>query len=242
MDITSNGEDMPHYPVVEQSSGAGRWRRVFGAKRAEHHGDERDLFIRSCLQLLIVPCSVAAKRRKFQLLAASCLVPLSLGVSEPARAQVCTPQQPTPDPVTGNATCTGTFNSNINYNTINTPIHLTASGISVTSPGGDAVNAANSTAPGIFGADVSITANNATISNTSISGDNNTGLRIQSAGAATITAMGTNIDVVAATGTVSNDGILAIIEGNNPANAQKDVAVTWTGQHITVFRRAILTP
>jgi hypothetical protein len=158
---------------------------------------------------------------------------LSLGVSEPARAQVCTPPQPTPDPVTGNATCTGAFNSNINYNTVNTPIHLTASGVSVTSPGGDAVNAANSTAPGIFGADVTLTANNATIHNTSVSGDNNTGLRIQDAGSATITATNTNIDVLAAVGTVSNDGILAIIEGNNPANAPEDVTVTWTGQHIT---------
>ena len=57
-----------------------------------------------------------------------------------------------------------------------------------------------------------------------------TGLRIQSSGAATITATNTNIDVL---GTVSNDGILAIIEGNNPANAPKDVTVTWTGGHIT---------
>src|SRR6516164_6040513 len=35
----------------------------------------------------VVLCAVAAKRRKFELLAASCLVPLSLGVSEPALAQ-----------------------------------------------------------------------------------------------------------------------------------------------------------
>jgi hypothetical protein len=153
---------------------------------------------------------------------------LDAGLS-PALAQTCTP-----DPsvfVSGNATCTGAFNTNINYNTNNLPINLTLQPpVSVTSTGGNAVNLANSTASGIFGADVTLTANNATINNTSVSGDNNTGLRTQSAGAATITATNTNIDVLAAVGTVSNHGILAIIEGSNaPPNAPKDVTVTWTG-------------
>jgi outer membrane autotransporter protein len=137
---------------------------------------------------------------------------------------VCTPPQPTPDPVTGNATCTGTFNSNINYNTINTPINLTLQpGVIVTSPGGDAVSAQNTTLPTVFGADVTIVANNANITNLSNSaGNNNTGLRIQSAGAATITASG-KIDV---TGTASDDAILAIIEGSNPL-IPKDVTVKY---------------
>ena len=55
--------------------------------------------------------SAYAKRRKSWLLAASALVSSSLGVSEPALAQICTPAQPNPDPATGNATCTGTFSS-----------------------------------------------------------------------------------------------------------------------------------
>src|SRR5215813_4638818 len=45
----------------------------------------------SYLRQSVVLSSVAAKRRKFELLAASCLVPLSLGVSEPALAQTFTP-------------------------------------------------------------------------------------------------------------------------------------------------------
>ena len=34
-------------------------------------------------------------------------------------------------------------------------------------------------------------------------------------------------------GTASDDAILAIIEGDNPAIAPKNVTVTWTGQHLT---------
>ena len=119
-----------------------------------------------------------------------------------------------------------------------TPITLTLqSGVNVVIPAGapvigGAVNAANTTAPTTpNSADITIIANGVTIDNSANSGtSDNTGLRIQSSGAATITATNTNIDVL---GTQSNDGILAIIEGNNPANAPKDVTVTWTGQHIT---------
>jgi len=44
----------------------------------------------NCLRQLVVLRGVVAKRRKFELLAASCLVPLSLGLSEPALAQTFT--------------------------------------------------------------------------------------------------------------------------------------------------------
>ena len=44
----------------------------------------------SYLRQLVVLSSVAAKRQKFELLAASCLMPLSLGLSEPALAQTFT--------------------------------------------------------------------------------------------------------------------------------------------------------
>jgi hypothetical protein len=77
-----------------------------------------------CLRELVALSRVAAKRRQFELLAASCLVPLSLGLSEPALAQMCTPvanggslggANPT------STTCTGTFNTNINFTGIATP-------------------------------------------------------------------------------------------------------------------------
>jgi hypothetical protein len=67
-------------------------------------------------QALLLSC--AAKCRKFWLIAACILAPLSLAISDPALAQ-CTPL------VGGNATCTGTFNSNINFFANNAPINLT---------------------------------------------------------------------------------------------------------------------
>ena len=42
--------------------------------------------------------NVGTKRRKYWLLAASALASSSLGLSEPALAQICTPAQPSPDP------------------------------------------------------------------------------------------------------------------------------------------------
>jgi hypothetical protein len=171
---------------------------------------------------------------------ATALVPWSLVISQPALAlDECGAL------VLSSATCTPTLNpyaAGIGYDTNNglggTPITLTLqSGVNVVVPAGapvigGAVNAANTTAPTTpNSADITIIANGVTIDNSANSGtSDNTGLRIQSSGAATITATNTNIDVL---GTQSNDGILAIIEGNNPANAPKDVTVTWTGQHIT---------
>ena len=92
-----------------------------------------------------VPFSAYAKRRKFWLMAASALAPLSLGVSEPALAQTCTPVA-NPGSLTAaqpSTTCTGTFNNtNITFNgpATGTPL-LTVTlnpGVSVTSPGGGA--------------------------------------------------------------------------------------------------------
>ena len=165
---------------------------------------------------------VAAKYRCASLVVgAAALSPLSLGVSEPALAGTCTPLD-----ADGNATCTaGTYTSNLNFGTNDTPINVTLEpGVIVNSPGGNAVNLANSTASEIFGADVTLTANNATITNINPAGANNTGLRIQSAGAATITASG-GIDVA---GTASDWAILAIIQGSNPATP-KNITVTYGG-------------
>ena len=98
--------------------------------------------------------NVGASRRKFELLAASCLVPLSLGVSEPARAQSCSPVN-TPGTLTAaqpSTQCSGTFNTNINFGGVNTPppslLTLTLQQgpppVIVNSPtGGNAVNLQN---------------------------------------------------------------------------------------------------
>jgi hypothetical protein len=118
------------------------------------------------------------------------------------------------------------YTSNFDFFVDNASLHLTLQpgGVQVLSPGGDAVDLANTTVPSTFGAPLSITANDASITNTSNGGgDNNTGLRIQSAGSATITASGP----IAVNGNASDDAILAIIEGNNPANAPADVRVTY---------------
>jgi hypothetical protein len=136
---------------------------------------------------------------------------------------------------------TGTYNSNINVNTpnVNTTdltINLTLqSGVTVNSPGGNAVNAANTTnnttPPSAF---VVINADGVTINNTlNPSGNNLSGLRIQSSGAATITATNTNIDVDGITGN-TNNGIWAIVQGSNaPPLPPVNATVTWTGDHIT---------
>ena len=171
---------------------------------------------------------------------ATALVPWSLVISQPALAlDECGAL------VLSSATCTPALNpygAGIGYDTNNglggTPITLTLqSGVNVVIPAGapvigGAVNAANTTAPTTpNSADISIIANGVTIDNSANSGtSDNTGLRIQSSGAATITATNSNIDVL---GTASDDAILAIIEGDNPPSAPKDVTVTWTGQHLT---------
>src|SRR5262245_54653238 len=113
---------------------------------------------------------------KFWLIATSALAWPVLFASEPALAQCL------PDPsafVSGNAVCKGSFDTNIDYGSDNTPIDVTlaptvpgvpGSGVVVNSPGGDgAVNLANiqtATAPPFAAA--TLTANDATITNTDI--------------------------------------------------------------------------
>ena len=159
------------------------------------------------LWLLRVPSSVGAKRRKSWLLAASALASSSMGVSEPALAQTCTP-----DPsvfVSGNATCTGAFTSNINYSTTDLPIHLTLQPpISVTSPGGNAVNLNNTFVASPANALATLTANDATINNiNNPSAPNQSALRVQASGNATITASG----IINVIGTDSTNAVWAIV-------------------------------
>jgi autotransporter family porin len=171
-----------------------------------------------------------------RLIAACILASLSLGISEPALAQ-CTA-------VGGSTTCTSggnPYSAGINVDGTGTPslpLSLTLQpGVQVVIPAGgigNAVNAANttnSTTPP--SAAVTINTDGVTINNTANpSGNNLSGLRIQSSGAATITATNTNIDVNGVAGSGTNDGIWAIVQGSN-AGSPVDATVTWTGDHIT---------
>jgi hypothetical protein len=173
------------------------------------------------LGLRRVPFSVGAKRRKFWLMAASALALLSLGVSEPALGQACGPLD-----ASGSVTCTTTGNpypNGINYFTNNATITLQLqSGVNVTipagSPGVNAVNAANTTGPTATSAPITITADGVTIlNNNNPTGNNQTGLRIQSSGNADITATNTTINL---SGTASDFALYAIVlEGGAPHNA-----------------------
>jgi hypothetical protein len=134
--------------------------------------------------------SVTAKRRKFWLMTASALVPLSLGMSDPAlAADECGPSP---------ATCTPALNpyaTGINYTgSETTPLSVTLqSAVNVTipasSPGVNAVNLANTGGVTAGAATLMITADGVTINNANNpGGQNQTGLRIQSSGDAIIRA------------------------------------------------------
>jgi outer membrane autotransporter protein len=125
---------------------------------------------------------------------------------------------------------------NLLLNGFANPINLQLlSGVNVGIPAGagsfNAVNAANSTGVTSGSADISITAvNNVTINNTDNPlSNNNTGLRIQSSGAATITATNTTINVA---GTASDWAILAFAMPNG-TGAPHDVKVNWSGPSLT---------
>jgi Autotransporter beta-domain/Autochaperone Domain Type 1 len=176
--------------------------------------------------------------RKFWLMAASALAPLSLGVSEPALGQlgctgtpsdtVCTPA--------GNSYSSGiSVDTTALLNGFTNPIKLTlTSGVIVDilagAGGVNAVNAANSTGVTSGSANIAIIADGVTISNTANPlSNNNTGLRIQSSGAATITATNTTINVA---GTASDWAILAFAMPNLTGTA-RDVSVNWSGPSLT---------
>ena len=144
-----------------------------------------------------------------------------------------------PGTATGTVTA-GTYAGNINLDGTGIPtqpLSLTLeSGVIVNRPSGNAVNAANITLQGPGNtppsASVTITATDTTITNLATpSGNNQSGLRIQSSGAATITATNTNIDL---NGSSGNNGIWAIVQGlNAPPQSPVNATVTWTGNHIT---------
>jgi fibronectin-binding autotransporter adhesin len=194
-------------------------------------------------RLPTIESGIATKRRKLWLIAASTLASTFLGVSEPALAQVCTPVANGGTLTAGapSTTATGTFDTNINFGGITTPppppfppVTLTltlAPGVIDNSPGGNAVNVANtggpSTSPGVA---VTITADGATITNTTNTGGMvQSGLRIQSSGDAVINATNTTIDVNGTGG--GNNAIWAISYGQ--VSPVQGASVTWTGPSIT---------
>jgi hypothetical protein len=187
-----------------------------------------------------VPSSIGA-RRKFELLAASCLVPLTLGLSEPALAQTYAPV-PNGGTLGGalgtSTTCSGPF-TNINFTGVTTPPTalqtVTLSGaqvLSLASSPPDAVNIDNSGGGAIatLGSSAALTANNSSVDNTANSGAGSpSGLRIQTNGNATITATNTPIAV---TGAGNANGIWSIVlPSSDPTTAAK---VGYTGLGITV--------
>jgi hypothetical protein len=180
--------------------------------------------------------SVAVRRRKSWLLAASALASSSLGVSEPALAlDECGPSPATCSPLL-NPYATG-----INYTgSETTPLSVTLqSGVNVTipavSPGVNAVNLANSGGVTAGAADITITANGTPANPIIINNANNptglnqTGLRIQSSGSANIMATNTTIDV---NGTASDWAILAFAMPNQ-TGVSHVTSVNWSGQRVT---------
>ena len=180
-----------------------------------------------------MPSSFTVKRRKSWLLAASALASSSLGISEPALAQTCTPVA-NPGNLTAaqpSTSCTGTFNTNINFGGPTTPpppppgLTVTLQpGVQVIIPAGslpDAVNLANTTGsiatPGV---DANLTVNSASIDNTANSSAGSpSGLRIQASGNATITATNTQINLI---GAGNANGIWSIVlPSSDPTTATK---------------------
>ena len=123
---------------------------------------------------------------------------------------------------------------------INTPIAVTLQpGVKVVipagSPGVNAVNAANTTGPTATSANITITADGVTINNNNNpTGNNQTGLRIQSSGNATIKATNSTINL---SGTASDWGLYAIVlDGGAPHNASvnliRGTVVTSSGTEV----------
>src|SRR5262249_960987 len=181
-----------------------------------------------------VPSNIGAKRRIFWLMAASALAPLSLGVSEPALAQVgCV----TANSITVCGPGGNNYTSGINADATNLLNGFTnaidlrlLSGVKVdinSGAGVNAVNAANSGGVTSGSADIRIiTADGVTINNTAFpGGDNQTGLRIQSSGAAIIQATNTTIAV---NGTASDWAILAFAQPNG-TGLPHVASATWSG-------------
>jgi hypothetical protein len=171
-------------------------------------------------------------------MAATALVPLSLGVSEPALANdECGALGA--GGVPNSATCTFTLNpypNGINYSTGNTPIFVKLDPgpppVNVVIQSGsatiNAVNLSNATDANQPIADAALTVNSAFIDNTAITAPNKSGLRIQASGNATITATDTEVRVI---GLQSTNAIWAIVLGSSNPNLA--ATVNYNGPGVT---------
>ena len=168
------------------------------------------------LRQVVVLCDV---RRKFWLMAASALAPLSLGVSEPALAQTFT--------TTGND-----YPGGINVSTNQTPINVTLDpGVQVFIPANTINNAVglSSTTVAGTGGPIELIANNAAISiNTAgISTQETSAIRLQAAGNATIGTLASPVSgIINVTGTVSTNAIWANVFSSVPGAV---ASVTYNG-------------
>src|SRR6516225_4890023 len=171
--------------------------------------------------------SVAVKRPKYWLLAASCLVPLSLGVSEPALAQTFP---------------AGNYPSGISVSSNKTPIIVTLDpGVQVVSPAGSDVERAvalDSTngSPGT-GGPATLIAPAVTINTTNTLPPNSftTGLYILAAGSAFVgTPMSPVSGMITVTGGEKTKGIWAQVSTDVNLPTTPVASVTYNGPGITV--------
>src|SRR5262249_40214747 len=175
----------------------------------------------NCLRQLVVLFGVTAKRRKFWLVAA--LVPLSLGLSEPALAQTCGALD-----ASGSVTCmTGgnPYAGGINYGNTGVPTTVTlAPGVvvNVTDPAIDqAVAVSTGTAAGT-GLPATLIANNAAVTINS-PGQLTSALFLHPIlGSATITASG----IMTVAGTGNTNAIWAAVFSSVPGDVAR---VDYTG-------------
>src|SRR6516162_3041373 len=171
----------------------------------------------SYLRQQVVLSGVVAKRRKFELLAASCLVPLSLGLSEPALAQC--------SGLPGSVICTpggNPYPGGINVGNTGTPTNVTLQpGVQVVTNVPQAVAISTGTGPGA-GLPATLTANNAAVTINSTTSLTSALFLHPILGSATITASG----VMTAAGTGNTNAIWAATFSSVPGDV---ASVTYTG-------------
>src|SRR6516165_9610278 len=172
----------------------------------------------NCLRQLAVLSGVTAKCRKFWLVAA--LVPLSLGLSQPALAQTCGPLD-----ASGSVTCTTVGNpyaGRINYGNTGVPTTVTLQqGVQVSTNVDQAVAVSTGTGPG-SGLPATLIANNAAVSTNSPGGLTSALFLHPILGSATITASG----IMNAAGTGNTNAIWAATFSSVPGDV---ASVTYTG-------------
>src|SRR6516165_6657004 len=172
----------------------------------------------NCLRQLAVLSGVTAKCRKFWLVAA--LVPLSLGLSQPALAQTCGPLD-----ASGSVTCTTVGNpyaGRINYGNTGVPTTVTLQqGVQVSTNVDQAVAVSTGTGPG-SGLPATLIANNAAVSTNSPGGLTSALFLHPILGSATITASG----IMTAAGTGNTNAIWAATDSSVSGDS---ASVTYTG-------------